>query len=234
MAISHHNGTNGRSDKSVEGRLLDSAEELFCEHGFEGTGVREIAAAAGCNIASVNYYFGGKEKLYTEVWRRHLLLLRDTRVTSIDKVMSQSDSEPRLEDLLRSYANTFIEPLVDESGDRRFIKLMAREMIDQHLPPNMFFEEMIVPVMTTLQQALVKTCPGLEESKAQLSILSIVGQLIHAVGVKTMFEQADSPKLPKFDLTELVNHIVKFSAAGIRAYTNEKNKNVNAKVNNES
>jgi len=223
MAISHHNGTNGRSDKSVEDRLLDAAEELFCEHGFEGTGVREIAAAAGCNIASVNYYFGGKEKLYTEVWRRHLLLLRDARITSIDKVMSKSDSDPRLEDLLRSYANTFIEPLVDESSDRRFIKLMAREMIDQHLPPNMFFEEMIVPVMTTLQQALVKTCPGLEKSKAQLSILSIVGQLIHTVGVRTMFEQADSPELPKFDLTELVNHIVKFSAAGIRAYTNEKN-----------
>jgi len=217
MAISGDNGTDSGANKGVQDRLVDAAEELFCEHGFEGTSIRDLAAAAGCNIASVNYYFGGKDKLYIEVWRRRLLLLRNTRIASIDSVMSRSDGVPALEDLLRSYANTFIEPLVDESRKRRFMKLMAREMIDRHLPPNMFVEEMIAPVTTALQRALVKTCPGLEESKVLLVILSIVGQLIHTVGAKTMFEQVDNPKLPKFDLTEAVNHIVKFSAAGIQA-----------------
>jgi len=217
MAIAGDNGAIIDSNKSVQDRLLDAAEELFCERGFEGTSIREIAAAADCNIASVNYYFGGKDKLYVEVWRRHLLGMRDARIASIDTVMSQSNGEPRLEDLLRSYANAFIEPLVDESKGRRFIRLMAREMVDRHLPPNMFLEEMIIPVMTVMQRALARTCPGLAESKAQLAILSIVGQLIYTVGAKTMFEQAENQELPKFDLTEAVNHIVKFSAAGIRA-----------------
>jgi len=81
---------------------------------------------------------------------------------------------------------------------------------------------MIIPVMTALQEALVKTCPGLEESKARLAILSVVGQLIHTVGAETMFEQTDSPDIPKFELTEVVNHIVEFSAAGIRAYAEGK------------
>lgn len=221
MAISHDKVTVGGADKGVQDRLLNAAEELFCEHGFEATSIREIAAVAGCNIASVNYYFGGKEQLYREVWRRHLILVRDSRLASIDKVMSQNDEQPRLEDLLRSYANTFVEPLVDESKARRFMKLMAREMIDRRLPPNMFFEEMIIPIMTALQRALVKTCPGLQQSKAQLVILSLVGQLMHALHSKTMFEQADNPELPKFDLSEVVNHIVKFSAAGIRACAEE-------------
>jgi len=74
------NPTVAGSDKPVQERLLDAAEELFCEHGFEGTSVRDIAAAAGCNIASVNYYFGGKEKLYLEVWRRHFNLMRQARI----------------------------------------------------------------------------------------------------------------------------------------------------------
>jgi len=221
MAISHDKVTVGGADKGVQDRLLNAAEELFCEHGFEATSIREIAAVAGCNIASVNYYFGGKEQLYREVWRRHLILVRDSRLASIDKVMSQNDEQPRLEDLLRSYANTFVEPLVDESKARRFMKLMAREMIDRRLPPNMFFEEMIIPIMTALQRALVKTCPGLQQSKAQLVILSLVGQLMNALHSKTMFEQADNPELPKFDLSEVVNHIVKFSAAGIRACAEE-------------
>ncbi len=222
MAISGQKEGNSGPDKPVQDRLLNAAEELFCEHGFEGTSIRDIAAAAGCNIASVNYYFGGKEKLYTEVWRRHLVQMRETRIASINKVMSQNAGKPSLIDLLRSYANAFIEPLVGEKRGGRFIKLMAREMIDQHLPANMFVEEMIIPVMTALRQALVEICPGLDESKAQLAILSIVGQLIHTIGANAMFEQSGKPELAKFDLTEVVNHIVKFSAAGIQAYAEEK------------
>jgi len=224
MAMSQDNKTNSDSNKGVRDRLLDAAEELFCEHGFEGASIRDIAASADCNIASVNYYFGGKENLYEEVWHRHLITMRNSRIASIDKVMSQNQGQPRLEDLLRSYANAFIEPLVGESRKGWFIKLMSREMIDRHLPPNMFVEEMIIPVMTALQQALVKICPGLEESKARLAILSVIGQLIHTVGVKAMFEWTDNPDIPKFELTEVVNHIVKFSAAGIRAYAEEKTK----------
>jgi AcrR family transcriptional regulator len=222
MAISRDNGTNRGSNKGVQDRLLDAAEELFCEHGFEGTSIRDLAAAASCNIASVNYYFGGKDKLYQQVWRRHLLGMRDTRLASIERVMSQSAGEPCLEELLRSFAYAFVGPLVDEDGGQRLIRLITREMIDRHLPEDMFLEELIVPTMTALQGALVKTCPGLEKSKAQLVILSVVGQLIQALHTKAMFEHTDNPELPKFDLTELVNHVVKFSAAGIRAYAEGK------------
>ena len=224
MVIPPDNKADSAANRRVQDRLLNAAEELFCEHGFESANIRDIAAAANCNIAAVNYYFGGKDKLYTEVWRRHLLLMRQTRIASIDKVMSRSEGQPRLEDLLSSYANAFIKPMVDESRGRRFIKLMAREMVDRHLPQNMFLEEMIIPVMTALQRALVRTCPGLEQQKAQLAILSIVGQLIHTVLAETMFEQTDNPNIPKFDLTEVLNHIVKFSAAGIRAMIKEVNK----------
>lgn len=217
MAILQGNRTDGSSDKGVQDRLLDAAEELFCEHGFGDTSVRKIAAVANCNIASVNYYFGSKENLYIELWRRHLHFMRQARIASIEKVMSTKAGQPTLEELLSSYANAFVEPLVDEKTGGRFIKLMAREMVDKHLPPNVFLEEMIIPVMTALQQALMRICPGLNEVNAQLAILSVVGQLVHTICAETMFEQSNNPEVPKFDLAEVVKHIVRFSAAGIRA-----------------
>jgi AcrR family transcriptional regulator len=222
MAISLDGDTDIASGKPVQDRLLDAAEGLFCEHGFDGASVRDIAAAAHCNIASVNYYFGGKDKLYLEVWRRHLGTMRDARLSSIRSVMSQEGVEPSLEDLLTSYANAFVEPLVEKHTECRFIRLMAREMVDKHLPQNVFAEEMIVPVMTALQQALMRICPGLDEVKTRLAILSIVGQLVHTICAETMLEQSDNPEMTKFDLAEVVLHIVKFSAAGIRAYAEEK------------
>lgn len=208
---------------NVQDRLLDAAEELFCEHGFDGTSVRDIAGTAGCNVASVNYYFGGKDKLYVEVWRRHLLWMRDMRIASIERVMSKNGGKPTLEELLRSYATAFLEPLVEGEKSLRFIRLMAREMIDRHLPEGMFVKEMILPVMAALQRALLQICPWLEESKARLAILSIVGQLMHVVAAKTMFEKSGEPQAPRFNLADLVEHIVAFSAAGIRAYAEIKN-----------
>jgi len=222
MTVSGQDKTDDGSDKNVRDRLLDAAEELFCEHGFERTSVRGIAAAADCNVASVNYYFGSKEKLYLEVWRRHLSVMRDTRLASIEKVMSQKDGEPNLEDLLTSYSNAFVAPLVDKDIGGRFTRLMAREMVDRHLPQNVFLEELIIPVMTALQKALMIVCPGLNETKARLVILSLVGQLVHTTIAETMFEQSDRPEIPKYELADVVKHIVKFSAAGIRAYVEEK------------
>ena len=205
--------------KNVKDRLVDAAEELFCVRGFKGTSIRDIAASAGCNIASVNYYFGSKEKLYEEVWHRHLIPMRDVRIASINKVMSQTETNPDLEGLLRSFADTFVGSMVDSSSMSRLSMLMAREYIDSHLPTNMFVEEVMMPTITAMNGALAKTCPNLDESKILPVVFSIVGQLVHLVHVKTMFEHGgDDLNLPPFDYHELIDHIVKFSAAGIRAY----------------
>jgi len=222
MVVSQDNKTNSDSNKGVQDRLLDAAEELFCEHGFEGASIRDIAAIAKCNIASVNYYFGGKEKLYEEVWRRHLIPMRDTRIVSINKVMSQSDGKPQLEDLLKAFADTFIGPMVDENRARQFGTLMAREWIDRRLPANMFLDDVIKPTMTAMRNALVKACPGLDESKIPLVVVSITGQLVQVAHIKAMLEQVNDSALPIFNLAEAIDHIVTFSAAGIRAYAEEK------------
>jgi AcrR family transcriptional regulator len=208
--------------KSVKDRLVDAAEELFCERGFKGTSIRDIAASAGCNIASVNYYFGSKEKLYEEVWRRHLIPMRDARIASINKVMSQAEVQPDLEELLRSFADTFVGSMVDTNRGTRLSMLMAREYIDSHLPTNMFVNDVIMPTITAMHGALIKTCPGLDESKILPVVFSLVGQLVHLVHIKTMLEHGgDDLDLPVFDSNEVIDHIVKFSAAGIRAYTNK-------------
>jgi len=149
--------------------------------------------------------------------------MRDARIESINKVMSQTGSCPDLEDLLRSFADTFVGSMVDTSKSSRLSKLMAREYIDSHLPTDMFVNEVMTPTITAMHIALVKTCPDLDESKIMPVVFSVIGQLVHLVHVVTMFEQgSDDLNLPIFDSNQIMDHIVKFSAAGIRAYTNEK------------
>jgi AcrR family transcriptional regulator len=198
MVISQRNSAVKGPAGGVRERLLDAAEELFAERGFDGTSIRDLAAAARCNIASVNYYFGGKEKLYVEIWRRHLLLLRDTRIAIIDEVMSMSGGKPRLEDLLRSFAYAFIGPLIDESGGAR--------------------HDVIKPTLSAMQQALAKACPELPKSKVPLVVFSLVGQLIHTIRIKSMLQSTDDEAFAMFELAKVIDHIVAFSVAGIRAF----------------
>ena len=218
MAVPDQDTQGVVMERSVQDRLIEAAEELFCRRGFNETSVRDIAAMAGCNVASVNYYFGGKDHLYLEIWRRRLAFMRQTRLASIEKVMSAS-GQPQLEDLLRSYAISFIEPLIEGSPQCRFINLMAREMIDPHLPRDMYLTEMVSPVLNALSEALLKICPWLDRGKISMVIFSIVGQLLmHTVCVREMFEESDHPELSKFDVESIVNHVVEFSASGIRGY----------------
>ena len=53
-------------------RILDQAERLFAEQGFNDTSLRAITSAAEVNIASVNYHFGSKKNLIQAVFNRYL------------------------------------------------------------------------------------------------------------------------------------------------------------------
>ena len=210
------------AEKTVQERLLDAAERLFAEHGFDGTSVRELAGAAECNVAAVNYYFGGKENLYVEVWRRMMKRMVETRLASIEQVMSKEGEAPSLEDFLRSFAYAFLGPLLDESKSGRILRLYAHEMVNPHLPANMFVQEVVRPTMGAMHQALVKVCPELEESKVPLVIFSIAGQLAHTAHLRSMMEHAENDELGVFDVGQYIEHVVAFSAAGIRAYFGRK------------
>ena len=72
MAAPQQDTRNDSNGRGVQDRLVKAGEDLFCRRGFNDTSVRDIAAAADCNVASINYYFGGKENLYLEIWRCRL------------------------------------------------------------------------------------------------------------------------------------------------------------------
>ena len=225
--VKKHKVNDVSDKKDVRGRLLEAAEVLFCDQGFSGTSVRDLAREAGCNIASVNYYFGGKEQLYKELWRQYLVHMRDVRLSGIDKVMKESGGKPSLEELLKAFAYAFLGPFLDEPRASRLMKLMAREMLDQHLPANMFIDDMIMPTMKAMGTALLSACPLLDKEHVPHLLFSVVGQLIHLVRVKAMFDEVPESQFPTFELVSGVDHIVRFSAAGIRAYAQEQEKECN-------
>ncbi|MFI5712251.1 TetR/AcrR family transcriptional regulator [Kribbella sp. NPDC051620] len=56
-----------RNAAATRQAILESAVTAFTKRGYDGVGVREIAADAGVTAMLVNRYFGSKEGLFTEV-----------------------------------------------------------------------------------------------------------------------------------------------------------------------
>jgi len=210
-----------RPGRDLRGRILDVAEGLFAEKGFAQTSIREITKRADCNVAAVNYYFHGKENLYVEVFRRHMHAIRDKRIYSIRKVLSDQRGQMDLEALLKSFTAAFLEPFRKGGSGHRLMVLMMRERNEPHLPKQIFIDEVVLPVKNIMKDALMRICPGLRDVEADLCVHSIVGQLTHVLQARDLFKGMDEATMRILDLSRATAHIVRFSQGGIRQYLKE-------------
>jgi AcrR family transcriptional regulator len=198
-------------------RLLDAAEKLFAARGFRATSVRDITAEAACNVAAVNYHFGSKVNLYREMFRRRLGALREHRIASIHRAMTRAGERADLELLLRAFTTAFLEPHLDESRGRVLMQLLSHEILDPHLRPGTFESEMVGPVREALSRAMRAAVRGLGVRAARRCFHSIVALLVHVVQMRSMPGAAGGPAATDFAFPGVVDHIVRFSAAGVRA-----------------
>jgi AcrR family transcriptional regulator len=106
------------NDKQLQ--ILDVAERLFAEQGFEGASVRDIAKDADVNVAMISYYFGSKEKLLEAVFIR-----RASEIKLQIENMLQNDALSPM-DKINELVETYIERMVNRQN---FHKLMVREQM---------------------------------------------------------------------------------------------------------
>ncbi|MBK9794177.1 MAG: TetR/AcrR family transcriptional regulator [Sphingobacteriales bacterium] len=90
--------------------ILDVAERLFAEQGFEAVSIREISKEADINIAMVSYYFGSKEKLYEEVIDRKLI--------STNMLSNQIEQHATYTDKLFALVDVYIDKFLKDVYSR--------------------------------------------------------------------------------------------------------------------
>ncbi|MHC5084108.1 MAG: TetR/AcrR family transcriptional regulator, partial [Planctomycetota bacterium] len=198
--------------EDVRNRILDVAEALFCERGFEGVSVRELTAAAGCNLAAVNYYFGGKDKLYAEMFRRQFEMMIQRNLGIIERVMAQPDVS--LEVLLRAVMEPVIRRVIENETGGKVLRLLVREILNRRIDRQTLSADMKGRLFDRLGRAILQLVPEIEPDKILLVVLSFDGALLHPFLFMDFYQES----MPDLTVDDLLDHMVRFVAAGIRGY----------------
>src|SRR3981081_852003 len=104
-------------------RILRTAERLFAERGFSGVSVRELAAAAKVNIASIGYHFNNKEGLLSEVYRRHCEPMIEERLRGLEE-SSRLRGQAKVAAIIEAFIRPALAQVEAEDGET-FIRLRA-------------------------------------------------------------------------------------------------------------
>jgi AcrR family transcriptional regulator len=123
--------TTGRLAGDTKSRILDAAETLFVECGYEAMSLRHITSRAEVNLAAVNYHFGSKEALIHAMLSQRLDRLNEERL----KLLARFDAMPGSRHTCEHVLGAMFIPALRLSrdpqvGGNAFLRLLGRAYTD--------------------------------------------------------------------------------------------------------
>lgn len=205
--------TSPQHETGTKTRLLKAGRKIFAENGLNNATIRDICVAAGANVASVNYHFGGKDKLYVAVLKDYIE--RENRRHPRDQgVTAQSAPEERLRAFVRSF---LLQTLGDEDPENeRLAKLLTQEFIEPSLHFGEIFDRVCRPSHNLLLDIVRQLLPDADESTVAQCASSIMGQcVLFDFAKEAITRMSPELSLKASNLEHVTNFIMQFSLGGI-------------------
>jgi TetR/AcrR family transcriptional regulator, regulator of cefoperazone and chloramphenicol sensitivity len=215
QARSTRGGVPAAAADSTRDKLLEAAEQIFAERGFYGATVREICLRAGANVAAVNYHFGDKLTLYTEVLRRF------TRTLDVEAAIADQTAPP--EQLLRKIIRMRLRGIFASDHPDWPFRLMLHEWVQPTPAMDRVINETLRPLYDRFH-TIVGGILGMprDDEKTRLCVHSIIGQAIHYVQGRPILARLwPELKMTPDQVDRIADHIADFSLAYLRAFKSE-------------
>lgn len=203
--------------EGTRNKLLDAAGHVFADFGFHGATVREICSRAGVNVALVNYYFGDKLELYTEVLRHSIGASSDGIIQQALK--SSAPPEAALRELIYAMLRRVC------LGDRPIwhFRLMVHEFAQPTPAMATVIDETMRPIYERFR-IIIGGMLGLpaDHDKTRLCAHSVISQIVHYVHGRHVISQLwPELEMNPERVTEIATHISDFSLAYLREAGNK-------------
>ena len=188
-------------------RILDAAEKLFGEKGFDATSLRDITTEADVNLAAVNYHFQSKETLIEATVLRAASPVNQKRL----EMLEAAGPQPTIEQIVEA----FVGPVLEQDFEP-MAPLMARVLASPETMLRVF-----KPHMESLSRRFVEAVgialPEISPSERMWRLHFLAGSMAHTVTRAPLMRDLFGSVLDFKDRKLLIARLVRFAAAGFRA-----------------
>jgi AcrR family transcriptional regulator len=214
----HRRRTDRSASDLTRNKLIEAAGHVFAERGYRSATIREICRRAGANVAAVNYTFGDKMGLYTEVLRQSVRMAQNPEMTAaLDESLCP-------EDTIRGVIRARVRSLCREARPDWHLRLVMHEFSYPTPAMARVVDEGIRPVYERMRIAVGKII-GLQpdHETTRLCVNSIVGQfLFYTFSRPVLARLQPELKLTPDQVDRIADHIADFSLAYLKKVGHEK------------
>ncbi|MBZ5621406.1 MAG: TetR family transcriptional regulator [Acidobacteriia bacterium] len=191
-------------------RILDTAERLFAEHGYDATSLRQIIAEAEVNLAAIHYHFGSKEELLDELILRKAEPVNEQRIALLERVVAQAGMGPLA---VEKVLEAFMAPMSATADQNpQFVRLMGRLHAEGRLPA--LIERHFQPVIVRFRAAMQRALPELPEQEFLWRLHFMIGAMAHTMCGAPDFTGVSGGR---GDFQSRIERLVAFLSGGFRA-----------------
>lgn len=204
----------------TKSKILDAAEELFMEHGFEATSLRLITTAAGVNLAAANYHFGSKDELFQAVLTRRLDPMNQDRMRLLSAYETAAGNQPlTCEKILAAMFIPALKLARDhEQGGKNFLRLLGRAYADPAPFIREFLSHQYSEMIARFRVAFSKALPHIPREELSWRLHYVMGALSYTLAGTDVLKVISQfhPDEAQND-ERLLKRLAPFLAAGLRA-----------------
>jgi AcrR family transcriptional regulator len=186
-------------------RILDAAEKLFGQNGFDATSLRDITTQAQVNLAAVNYHFQSKESLVDAVIGRRLEPVNRRRLEMLDA----AGASPTVEQVVEA----FLAPILMLDLTQT-VPLIGRVLSNPTQFVERVYKKHLIHVATRFVEAIGAAVPSLPVEERFWRLHFMAGSMSHVLALAEVLPLMSGQPL---DPEALKSRLVAFLAAGLRA-----------------
>jgi len=196
-------------------KLLDVAEKLFAQNGLDNVSIKDITDSANTRLASINYYFETKEKLFNEVILRRAHILATQRLKALDEIRF-SDREKR--EVVTDVVEAFVYPLLKKSvnggpGWKSYCQLVARTAT-YSFSTNELKKEFNA-VALRFVESLGRALPSLNNKQAHYAFHFMLSPTLYVFTENERIDGMSGGQYRSSDLEDISAEMIQFIVGGL-------------------
>lgn len=202
--------------KSTKIQILDVAEALFAEQGFDQTSMRAITSGASVNLASVNYHFGTKKNLIQSVFKRYFDVLMPQIEVVLTDLPLQTDRQG-----VAALLNALVPPMLSlndirPNGTATFVLLLGKGYNETQGHLRRYIMDNYGATVKNLLLEIHRRLPEVQGDDLFWRLHFAMGAFVFSMSSSSALTQiAQSDFDEDVDVVGVIEHLIPFVATGI-------------------